>query len=221
MIFIFDLWTTRTFSEVIVDVFCKINTLQTDTLHLHRSCGKDVPIIVCGQKYNDDAQENEATLVAKTLVHCRRRGFQYFNVILNQDYSTRQPFLWLARKFSGDCDLQLSKDCDIPKFLHSASLVDICRAKVVDIVSSTEHISKDNIIDVMVCADDQDEHIILQACFESIKKNGMYSDREFIVSLAESTKSRPRLWKQVVDILFVAPSHDDIDNDDSNCVFYA
>ena len=51
----------------------------------------------------------------------------------------------------------------------------------------------------------------------------MYSDREFVGSLVEfnlveSTKSRPRLWKQVVDILFVAPAHDDIDNDDSNYV---
>ena len=174
---------------------------------LRRICG-EIPMVLCGN--NCEIKDRKVKLKQITF-HRKKKGLQYYDISVKCKYNLQTPFLWLARKLSGDDQLQFVEDDGGAKYLEVPTLMNLCRTAIVENISSY-----DDIIKILIHSYDHYELDIVQACFKCIKSNEMYKDYNLVSTLVGHCKEHPDLWNLVVDNLFAElakPSHDS-DNDD-------
>ena len=68
---------------------------------LVRVC-EGIPIVLCGNKV--DVKDRKVK--AKTITFHRKKNLQYFDISAKSNYNFEKPFLWLARKLTGNPSLE-------------------------------------------------------------------------------------------------------------------
>ena len=68
---------------------------------LTRVC-ENIPIVLCGNK----VEIKDRKVKAKQITFHRKKNLQYFEISAKVNYNFEKPFAWLARKLSGDNNLQ-------------------------------------------------------------------------------------------------------------------
>jgi GTP-binding nuclear protein Ran len=68
---------------------------------LTRVCD-NIPIVLVGNKV--DVRERKVK--AKMITFHRRHNLQYYDISAKSNYQFEKPFLWIARRLSGDPNLQ-------------------------------------------------------------------------------------------------------------------
>lgn len=63
---------------------------------------ENVPIVLCGNKV--DIKDRKVK--AKQITFHRKKNLQYYDISAKSNYNFEKPFLWLARKISGEAGLQ-------------------------------------------------------------------------------------------------------------------
>jgi GTP-binding nuclear protein Ran len=93
---------------IMFDVTSRITYKNVPNWHrdLTRVCGS-IPIVLLGNKV--DVNSKDRKIKAKQITFHRKKNLQYFDVSAKSNYNTEKPFLWLARKLSGDNSLHLVK----------------------------------------------------------------------------------------------------------------
>lgn len=69
---------------------------------LTRVC-ENIPIVLCGNK----VEIKDRKVKAKQITFHRKKNLQYFEISAKVNYNFEKPFLWLAKKLSGDDKLHL------------------------------------------------------------------------------------------------------------------
>ncbi|CAG9333055.1 unnamed protein product [Blepharisma stoltei] len=89
---------------IMFDVTSRITYKNVPKWHrdLVRVC-ENVPIVLVGNKV--DVKDRKVK--AKQITYHRRHNLQYFDVSAKSNYQFEKPFLWLARRLSGDPNLML------------------------------------------------------------------------------------------------------------------
>ena len=89
---------------IMFDVTSRITYKNVPKWHrdLIRVC-ENVPIVLVGNKV--DVKDRKVK--AKQITYHRRHNLQYFDVSAKSNYQFEKPFLWLARRLSGDPNLTL------------------------------------------------------------------------------------------------------------------
>ncbi|KAJ2788819.1 GTP-binding nuclear protein gsp1/Ran [Coemansia helicoidea] len=84
------------------DVTSRITYKNVPNWHrdLVRVC-ENIPIVLCGNKV--DIKERKVK--AKTITFHRKKNLQYYDISAKSNYNFEKPFLWLARKLTGEPDL--------------------------------------------------------------------------------------------------------------------
>ncbi|KAJ2163181.1 GTP-binding nuclear protein gsp1/Ran [Coemansia sp. RSA 552] len=87
---------------IMFDVTSRITYKNVPNWHrdLVRVC-ENVPIVLCGNKV--DIKERKVK--AKTITFHRKKNLQYYDISAKSNYNFEKPFLWLARKLTGEPDL--------------------------------------------------------------------------------------------------------------------
>ncbi|KAH9608702.1 hypothetical protein KSS87_013686, partial [Heliosperma pusillum] len=62
---------------------------------------EDIPIVLCGNKV--DVKNRQVK--AKQVTFHRKKNLQYYEISAKSNYNFEKPFLYLARKLSGDTNL--------------------------------------------------------------------------------------------------------------------
>ncbi|KAJ2373550.1 GTP-binding nuclear protein gsp1/Ran [Coemansia sp. RSA 2611] len=85
------------------DVTSRITYKNVPNWHrdLVRVC-ENIPIVLCGNKV--DIKERKVK--AKTITFHRKKNLQYYDISAKSNYNFEKPFLWLARKLTGDANLE-------------------------------------------------------------------------------------------------------------------
>ncbi|KAJ1859283.1 GTP-binding nuclear protein gsp1/Ran [Coemansia sp. RSA 2131] len=88
---------------IMFDVTSRITYKNVPNWHrdLVRVCD-NVPIVLCGNKV--DIKERKVK--AKTITFHRKKNLQYYDISAKSNYNFEKPFLWLARKLTGEADLE-------------------------------------------------------------------------------------------------------------------
>jgi len=63
---------------------------------------ENVPIVLCGNKV--DIKDRKVK--AKQITFHRKKNLQYYDISAKSNYNFEKPFLWLARKLSGEPKLE-------------------------------------------------------------------------------------------------------------------
>lgn len=89
---------------IMFDVTSRITYKNVPKWHrdLIRVC-ENIPIVLVGNKV--DVKDRKVK--AKQITYHRRHNLQYFDVSAKSNYQFEKPFLWLARRLSGDPNLTL------------------------------------------------------------------------------------------------------------------
>mmetsp|Transcript_10834 Transcript_10834/g.10872 ORF Transcript_10834/g.10872 Transcript_10834/m.10872 type:complete len:222 (-) Transcript_10834:41-706(-) len=89
---------------IMFDVTSRITYKNVPKWHrdLVRVC-ENIPIVLVGNKV--DVKDRKVK--AKQITYHRRHNLQYFDVSAKSNYQFEKPFLWLARRLSGDANLML------------------------------------------------------------------------------------------------------------------
>jgi GTP-binding nuclear protein Ran len=89
---------------IMFDVTSRITYKNVPKWHrdLVRVC-ENIPIVLVGNKV--DVKDRKVK--AKQITYHRRHNLQYFDVSAKSNYQFEKPFLWLARRLSGDPNLTL------------------------------------------------------------------------------------------------------------------
>ncbi|KAJ1736292.1 GTP-binding nuclear protein gsp1/Ran [Coemansia biformis] len=87
---------------IMFDVTSRITYKNVPNWHrdLVRVC-ENIPIVLCGNKV--DIKERKVK--AKTITFHRKKNLQYYDISAKSNYNGEKPFLWLARKLTGEPDL--------------------------------------------------------------------------------------------------------------------
>jgi GTP-binding nuclear protein Ran len=87
---------------IMFDVTSRITYKNVPNWHrdLVRVC-ENIPIVLCGNKV--DIKERKVK--PKTITFHRKKGLQYYDISAKSNYNFEKPFLWLARKLTGNPDL--------------------------------------------------------------------------------------------------------------------
>jgi GTP-binding nuclear protein Ran len=85
------------------DVTARVTYKNVPTWHrdLVRVC-ENIPIVLCGNKV--DIKDRKVK--AKHITFHRKKNLQYFDISAKSNYNFEKPFLWLARKLSGEPGLE-------------------------------------------------------------------------------------------------------------------
>ncbi|KAJ2354297.1 GTP-binding nuclear protein gsp1/Ran [Coemansia erecta] len=88
---------------IMFDVTSRITYKNVPNWHrdLVRVC-ENIPIVLCGNKV--DIKERKVK--AKTITFHRKKNLQYYDISAKSNYNFEKPFLWLARKLTGEADLE-------------------------------------------------------------------------------------------------------------------
>lgn len=60
-----------------------------------------IPIVLCGNK----VEVKDRKVKAKAITFHRKKNLQYYEISAKANYNFEKPFLWIARKLSGEADL--------------------------------------------------------------------------------------------------------------------
>ena len=84
---------------IMFDVTSRVTYKNVPNWHrdLVRVCEK-IPIVLCGNKV--DIKDRKVKI--KSIQFHRKKGLQYFEVSAKSNYQFEKPFLWLARKLTGN-----------------------------------------------------------------------------------------------------------------------
>merc|ERR1711881_503562 len=85
------------------DVTSRVTYKNVPNWHrdLVRVC-ENIPIVLCGNKV--DVKDRKVK--AKSIVFHRKKNLQYYDISAKSNYNFEKPFLWLARKITGDPNLE-------------------------------------------------------------------------------------------------------------------
>ena len=88
---------------IMFDVTSRITYKNVPNWHrdLVRVC-ENIPIVLCGNKV--DIKERKVK--AKTITFHRKKNLQYYDISAKSNYNFEKPFLWLARKLTGNANLE-------------------------------------------------------------------------------------------------------------------
>ncbi|EJT49995.1 RAN small monomeric GTPase [Trichosporon asahii var. asahii CBS 8904] len=89
---------------IMFDVTSRITYKNVPNWHrdLERVC-ENIPIVLCGNKV--DVKERKVK-TGNVTFH-RKKNLQYFEISAKSNYNFEKPFLWLARKLTGNQQLEL------------------------------------------------------------------------------------------------------------------
>ena len=89
---------------IMFDVTSRITYKNVPNWHrdLVRVC-ENIPIVLCGNKV--DIKERKVK--AKQITFHRKKNLQYYDISAKSNYNFEKPFVWLARKLTGNPDLEL------------------------------------------------------------------------------------------------------------------
>jgi GTP-binding nuclear protein Ran len=62
---------------------------------------ENIPIVLCGNKVD----VNDRKVKPKHITFHRKKNLQYYDISAKSNYNFEKPFLWLARKLTGDSNL--------------------------------------------------------------------------------------------------------------------
>jgi GTP-binding nuclear protein Ran len=84
---------------IMFDVTSRITYKNVPNWHrdLVRVC-ENIPIVLCGNKV--DVKERKVK--AKAITFHRKKNLQYYDISAKSNYNFEKPFLWLARKLTGN-----------------------------------------------------------------------------------------------------------------------
>lgn len=85
------------------DVTSRVTYKNVPNWHrdLVRVCD-NIPIVLCGNKV--DVKDRKVK--AKSIVFHRKKNLQYYDISAKSNYNFEKPFLYLARKLTGDASLE-------------------------------------------------------------------------------------------------------------------
>lgn len=88
---------------IMFDVTSRVTYKNVPNWHrdLVRVC-ENIPIVMCGNKV--DVKDRKVK--AKTITFHRKKNLQYYDISAKSNYNFEKPFLWLARKITGDPNLE-------------------------------------------------------------------------------------------------------------------
>lgn len=88
---------------IMFDVTARITYKNVPNWHrdLVRVC-ENIPIVLVGNKV--DVKDRKVK--AKQIVFHRKKNLQYYDISAKSNYNFEKPFLWLARKITGDTNLE-------------------------------------------------------------------------------------------------------------------
>ncbi|MCJ1476301.1 GTP-binding nuclear protein gsp1/Ran [Lambiella insularis] len=88
---------------IMFDVTSRITYKNVPNWHrdLVRVC-ENIPIVLCGNKV--DVKERKVK--AKSITFHRKKNLQYYDISAKSNYNFEKPFLWLARKLTGNQGLE-------------------------------------------------------------------------------------------------------------------
>jgi len=88
---------------IMFDVTSRITYKNVPNWHrdLVRVC-ENIPIVLCGNKV--DVKERKVK--AKAITFHRKKNLQYYDISAKSNYNFEKPFLWLARKLTGNAGLE-------------------------------------------------------------------------------------------------------------------
>jgi GTP-binding nuclear protein Ran len=88
---------------IMFDVTSRVTYKNVPNWHrdLVRVC-ETIPIVLCGNKV--DVKDRKVK--AKSIVFHRKKNLQYYDISAKSNYNFEKPFLWLARKLTGDPQLE-------------------------------------------------------------------------------------------------------------------
>lgn len=89
---------------IMFDVTSRITYKNVPNWHrdLTRVC-ENIPIVLCGNKV--DVKERKVK--AKQITFHRKKNLQYYEISAKCNYNFEKPFIWLARKLTGNPNLEL------------------------------------------------------------------------------------------------------------------
>jgi len=87
---------------IMFDVTSRITYKNVPNWHrdLTRVC-ESIPIVLCGNKV--DVKDRHVK--PKSITFHRKKNLQYYDISAKSNYNFEKPFLWLARKLTGDASL--------------------------------------------------------------------------------------------------------------------
>lgn len=88
---------------IMFDVTSRVTYKNVPNWHrdLVRVCD-NIPIVLCGNKV--DVKDRKVK--AKAIVFHRKKNLQYYDISAKSNYNFEKPFLYLARKLTGDSTLE-------------------------------------------------------------------------------------------------------------------
>ncbi|XP_063718400.1 GTP-binding nuclear protein Ran-like [Symsagittifera roscoffensis] len=91
---------------IMFDVTSRVTYKNVPNWHrdLVRVC-ENIPIVLCGNKV--DIKDRKVK--AKSITFHRKKNLQYYDISAKSNYNFEKPFLWLARKLSGEADLNFTE----------------------------------------------------------------------------------------------------------------
>jgi len=90
---------------IMFDLTSRITYKNVPNWHrdLVRVC-ENIPIVLCGNKV--DIKERKVK--PKTIDFHRKKSLQYYDISARSNYNYEKPFLWLARKLTGQPNLEFA-----------------------------------------------------------------------------------------------------------------
>merc|ERR1712080_263502 len=73
---------------------------------LTRVC-ENIPIVLCGNKVDVKDRKVKPKHI---LFHRKKPNIQYYDISAKSNYNFEKPFLWIARKLCGDCNLTFKEE---------------------------------------------------------------------------------------------------------------
>jgi len=91
---------------ILFDVTSRVTYKNVPNWHrdLVRVC-ENIPIVLCGNKV--DVKDRKVK--AKSIVFHRKKNLQYYDISAKSNYNFEKPFLWIARKLTGDPTLEFTE----------------------------------------------------------------------------------------------------------------
>jgi GTP-binding nuclear protein Ran len=91
---------------IMFDVTSRITYRSVPNWHrdLTRVC-ENIPIVLCGNK----VEVKDRKVKAKQITFHRKKNLQYYEISAKTNYGFERPFLWIARKLSGDNELKFQE----------------------------------------------------------------------------------------------------------------
>jgi len=88
---------------IMFDVTARVTYKNVPNWHrdLVRVC-ENIPMVLCGNKVD----MKDRKVKPKQIVFHRKKNLQYYDISAKSNYNFEKPFLWLARKLSGQANLE-------------------------------------------------------------------------------------------------------------------